>query len=286
MSIKKICLVAISLTLVACTDTKNEPGNQTGDSEPIYVVDTNGTAEEKTLATKNIPISGEFYQITNIGSSDIVYTDGPCSITAEGPADLLDMVKATVDSGTLTVNLGDDENIDIHQFTGRNSNVTLHISCPELKILALCGSGNFLAEEDIHTSDIHIGTLSTGSIVIHNLFCSGSFKYESSNKGTATFEHIQAGDESKFLLGGEGATVADIDITAPLYVDLDNQAPLELSGNASEMEIMGFGHSLGNFSINADKLTVSALGHTQINLTGNYKSKEITKKEKGNVTIK
>lgn len=285
MSIKNICLVAMSLTLFACTETKNETGNKAADNEATQKTEDVKSHESKRVETKNILISGEFYQITNIGSPNIIFTEGPCSITAEGTPDLLDMVKATVDSGTLTVNLGDDENIDVHQFSSSNNNVTLHISCPELRILALCSSGNFTSESDIHTSDIHIGTLSTGSIVAKNIICSGSFKYESSDKGTAVFEHIQAGGDSKFLLGGEGATVADIDITAPLYVDLDSHANLELSGNASELEIMGFGQSHGNFSINADKLTVTALGHSWIKLTGNYKSKEINRKEKGQVTF-
>ncbi|MBQ2586231.1 MAG: hypothetical protein II570_04830, partial [Bacteroidaceae bacterium] len=69
---------------------------------------------EQNIIQRNLPVHNDFFGITNIGSINIEFTEGPCSATVEGDSLLVSSLRYDVDGGLLTLSIPSEENSDIN----------------------------------------------------------------------------------------------------------------------------------------------------------------------------
>ena len=115
---KRIFFAVFSIVmLVSC--------NQSGQQNTPAKNDANQSENREVEKVRRpISFSGTFYQITNIGSPDIVFTEGDYSIEAEGPSSMVNAVNIDVDCNVLTVSMNNEERItEIAQMLS-GSNIT------------------------------------------------------------------------------------------------------------------------------------------------------------------
>ena len=255
------------LMLVSCKQSgpTNEPAkNETGKTEK--------QVEERIR--KPLSFSGTFYQITVIGSPDIIFTEGDYSIEAEGPSNIVNFVNINVDSHVLTVNMKNEDTIGTNQFAHGPSPITLYISCPSLQLLAVCGTGSFKSVGAIHTPDMQVGVLGTGNIELDSVITAGTFRYDSSGDGNALFHHIQAQQDCNLLLSGKGNLNADVDIAGNLLIENDNCGNVVVSGKAHTADLSILEESNCTAEFDADQLELTAL-YGNVTLKGKYRQKDI-----------
>lgn len=274
---KRIFLAIFSIAMLASC---NQSGQQ---NQPAKDGAKQDTPRETEKVRKPLSFSGAFYQITNMGSPDIVFTEGDYSIEAEGPASLLNAVNIEVDSHVLTVSIKNEENFGTNQFSSAPSRITLYVSCPSLQILAVCGTGNFKSVGPIHTPDIQIGMLGTGNLELDSVFTTGSFSYESSGDGNAIFQHIRSAHECNFMISGAGSTTADVDVAEQLLMHNDHTGNVVISGKANTADLIILGESNCVADFDADQLHLTAL-YGNVTLNGKYRQKEVQQGKKAIIT--
>lgn len=192
-----------ALLLLSCQQTnKTERGTD------------NTTKKEETkdvIKTIRQPVkySGAFYQITNMGSLDIVFTQGPYNIEVEGPEDEIDKLNIGIDQYVLTVNMKNEEKIDLTQYKTTNHKVTLYVSCPIIKTIALCGTGNFHAVGTIQSDGLQLGIIGTGSIDADTINAE-RLSLDVTGSGNTNLRQVNTKSTTELLLSGEGHTVCNI----------------------------------------------------------------------------
>ena len=119
-----IITFATLLVLGACR--RSTPGNEVKTEQQS----TAKTEQRKqNIIKKRISIPFDFSYITNLGSVDIIYTQGNYSIEVEGDSATIDYLNAEFDSNILTVNLQTDNNTDINLY-GNSNNIKMYVSAP------------------------------------------------------------------------------------------------------------------------------------------------------------
>ena len=117
-----IITFATLLVLGACR--RSTPGNEVKTEQQS----TAKTEQRKqNIIKKRISIPFDFSYITNLGSVDIIYTQGNYSIEVEGDSATIDYLNAEFDSNILTVNLQTDNNTDINLY-GNSNNIKMYVS--------------------------------------------------------------------------------------------------------------------------------------------------------------
>ena len=91
-----------ALLLTACSDTGNKSSKQASKAKEV----------EQNIIQRNLPVHNDFFGITNIGSINIEFTEGPCSATVEGDSLLVSSLRYDVDGGLLTLSIPSEENSD------------------------------------------------------------------------------------------------------------------------------------------------------------------------------
>ena len=104
-----IITLAALLLLGACRRASTEKQDNSN-KKNIEKTET----REQNIIRKRISIPFDFSYITNLGSVDIIYTQGNYAIEVEGDSTTLNYLKAEFDSNLLTVSLQDDNNTDIN----------------------------------------------------------------------------------------------------------------------------------------------------------------------------
>jgi len=160
------------------TDTKQQPEKK--------------EARKQNIIKKRLAIPFNFNYITNLGSVDIIYTQGDYSMEVEGDSTTLNYLITDYDSNVLTVNLELDNNIDINLY-GNTNNVKMYVSAPELKCVSICGNGSFESQDTWHAEDLQLGVLSSGSMKIGKVECT-TFNLQSTDIGDITLTDLQAED--------------------------------------------------------------------------------------------
>lgn len=94
-----------------------------------------GPAMAETSRTYDLP---GFDRVRNGSSLDVVVTRGAQSVTASGPADLLDRLDITVSQGTLHIRMKDKS----WSWWKRDDPARVRVSLPALRGAAVNGSGN------------------------------------------------------------------------------------------------------------------------------------------------
>lgn len=198
----------------------------------------NNAKEQQAPAPRNIirkPISvpDEFSFITNLGSVDIIYTQGPYSVEAEGDSTTLGFLQAEVDSHLMTVNVLSDNNTEMNKY-GNTSNIKLYVSCPELKCISICGNGGFECQGTWKAEEVQLGMMGTGNMKLGKVECS-KCDLQSSAQGSLTIDQLTADDVVLFSYGS-----ADIDITFDvnsLVVLNEGKQHMHFRGNAKKVAI-------------------------------------------------
>lgn len=249
--------------------------NQSGSTSQPTRNETKPTeVREAERVRKPITFSGTFYQITNLGSLDIIFTEGDYNIEAEGPEKMLNYLHIDIDSNVLTVSIDNEESFGINQFTNGSSPITLYISCPNLQIVAVCSTGSFKSVSPIHTPDMQVGILDVGSIELDTVITTGSFRYESSGSGDATFHHIRTQHDCNIMPSGKGNLTADVDVANSLLIQNENTGDILVSGKAHKAEVVILEESNCVAQFDADQLNLTAL-RGNVTLKGKYGRKEI-----------
>jgi len=249
--------------------------NQSGPTSQSAKDETKPTeVREPERIRKHITFSGTFYQITHLGSLDIVFTEGDYSIEAEGAENMLNSLHIDIDSNVLTVSIENEESLGINSFVNSSSPVTLYISCPSLQTLAVCSTGSFKSVGPIHTTDMELGILDTGCIELDTVFTTGSFNYESSGSGNAIFHHIRTQHDCSLMPSGGGDITADVDVADKLLIQNENTGNILVSGKAHQAELVILEESNCVAQFDADQLKLTAL-MGNVTLKGKYSHKEI-----------
>lgn len=182
-------LAALTL-LFSCNNKRTTDSNNLPEQE----VREGMQDEQSTRANVkrvNIPIAYPFSNICSLCGINIEYTQGdPCQIELEGDSAILRYITTDIESGQLTLGLQTDDNKNINVFES-NYNITAHITTPELRLVSLCESGNFTCRGKWTGSDIHIGSLSSGSFFVDSIQCE-RFKFEGSNFDRSEFGNIKS----------------------------------------------------------------------------------------------
>ncbi len=284
---KTIGMIAISMMMtVSCVQDNTSRTTDSGDTANISDVKDTKSVNAAPTIRKAIPFVGEFSQITNMGSPNIVFTEGECSIVAEGPEILVNHVKVSVDSGSLIVTLNTENNHDVNMFERSAAGLTLYISAPQLRIVSTCSTGNFTAHGKLKVEDFIVGTLAQGNIEIDTLECSNSFRYEGKSEANARFGYITVDGTAEVISDGTGNFDADMNVNGKLMLNMNGVGNTSVSGKASEVEVLAFNQSTANLTMNlSGNLSVSAYDQSNVTFSGTYKSKQVHKNSSSNVTI-
>lgn len=211
-------LLFCTAVLLSCTG-KN--GKTTGDV-PQKSVDS--------VIQCAVPVSGEFYQITNTCCANIVFTPGPCSINYKGPERLFSSLKINNDNGVLYISMGETSDL-----SNGKADISLQISCPSLRSLAVCGSGSFSASGCITAQDMNFGNLGTGNIHIDSISCD-NMKYELRTAALADIGYIDCRNELSIisLAGGQFSAKGK---TTTLLIDAEGDGSVAFSGDYQKKDV-------------------------------------------------
>ena len=223
-----IITFATLLMLGACrrTTTSNEVKTDKKDVEKTE-------QRKQNIIKKRISIPFDFSYITNLGSVDIIYTQGNYGIEVEGDSTTLNYLTTEFDSNILTVNLQTDNNTDINLY-GSTNNIKMYVSAPELKCVSVCGNGGFESQATWRAENIQLGVLSTGSMKIGRVECT-TFDLQSTGIGNIDITDLQAEDAS--LYSRSTATInVNMDVKNLIVIN-DGKQTLKLTGKAQNVRI-------------------------------------------------
>lgn len=219
---------ATLLVLASCRHaTTNQPEEKTAE-KPAK------TAEAKrNIIKKHISIPSDFSYITNLGSVDIVYTQGNYSVDVEGDSVMLEYLETNFDCNLLTVSIKSDSNTDIN-FYGNVSHVKMYVSCPDLKCVSICGNGSFESEATWSTDDLQLGVMGSGFMKIGKVECT-TFSLQSTNVGNTSISELHAEDATIYANSSASIDV-DMDVKNLTLVNEGTQ-PIKLTGMATNVFI-------------------------------------------------
>jgi hypothetical protein len=149
---------------------------------------------KRNIVRQHIAIPSTFTHITNLGSIDIIYTQGDFNIDVEGDSAMLGYLNTTFESNLLTTNIYTDNNPDINLY-GSKSNIKMYVSCPDLQCVSICGNGGFTSKGTWETENAQIGVFGSGTLKLGDVQCT-TFKLESGDKGPIRIQHLKAEDAS------------------------------------------------------------------------------------------
>ena len=188
---------------------------------------------KQNIIKKRISIPFDFSYITNLGSVDIIYTQGNYGIEVEGDSATLNYLTAEFDSNILTVNLQTDNNTDINIY-GSTNTIKMYVSAPELKCVSVCGNGSFESQATWRAENIQLGVLSTGSMKIGRVECT-TFDLQSTDIGNIDITDLQAEDANIYSRSTAAINV-NMDVKNLIVIN-DGKQTLKLTGKAQNVRI-------------------------------------------------
>ena len=198
----------------------------------------NSTTPSETPATRNVVrkrlnIPSDFSYITNIGSVDIIYTQGNFSLEAEGDSATLSYLKTDIESGLLTVNVLSDNNSFLNQY-GNQSNIKLYVSSPQLNCISICSNGSFESQATLRSEHLQIGCMGKGNLKLGQVKCT-TFELQSSETNHIAIEDLQA-DDATFYSRSAANIEAHVNVKN-LVVLNEGKQTMKLTGNAQIVAI-------------------------------------------------
>lgn len=222
-----IALTALSM-LTACN---NPAPKQTEAAEQAEA--SQGKRKSENIVRQKLGTLKEFTHLTNIGSVNIVYTQGEYSMEVEGDSAMLQYLTTSFDSNLLTVSMRTDGNRDFNLY-GSTSNVTMYLSCPDLRCISICGNGGFESRGKWSGDEIEVGVLSTGTLRLDTIECN-TFSLQSTSVSLINLSHLKANDAT--VLTRTNATI-DMNVDAEdLTILNDGKPKITLTGKATNLLI-------------------------------------------------
>ena len=166
-----LILSSIFLMALSSCETNNKKQNDNSSTE------TTNTMSTRKILKREVPVTMDFYQITNLSAATVVFSNGPFKVYEEGDSALLNNLSYEFDGGVLTIKTPMEANNDMASYAG-NDSLVVHVSCPELKTVALCATGGFVCHDTITTENFQMGGLVMGNIDIDKVVAE-KFRYES-----------------------------------------------------------------------------------------------------------
>ena len=271
-------ILAYSLFIIVafgCTDNKKNSSSQdqnmaenTGKTEKVSTsTPTSGIIREE----RTVPSDG-FYQVTLVGSPDVVFTQGPYSIVVEGHPDIISSVVTEIDSKSLQINIEGEHFIERQSFNNA-SGVTVYVSCPEIKYIAVCGSGKFKTEGTISGDDMQFGIMGSGGLDIEKIQCK-NFDLQASGNGETDIDEIIAENANITSVGG-GDTDCSLNVSGNVSIENGGNGETDIKCTSKKLEI--YTNSTGDFDldINCDNFKLTAAGTGKIEMKGMATTKQI-----------
>lgn len=221
-------LVAIGAMLVALTACSNPSPKQAEASKT-----TDSAAQDKNIVRRPLGMVNDFTHLLSIGSVNIVYTQGDYSVEVEGDSAMLQYLNASFDSNLLTVSMQNDNNTDINLF-GSVSNVTMYLSCPDLKCASVCGNGGFESKGKWSGDSIEVGVFGTGTLRLDTVECN-RFKMEVNSVTQIDIANLTA-KESIVWTRASATLNMDVDVEELSLIN-DYKPKVTLTGKAVNLMI-------------------------------------------------
>ena len=221
-----ITTLAALLLCASCQHTANKEQQQsigTGTKQPAQ--------SQKNIIRKHISIPSEFDYLTNLGSVDIIYSQGSYNIEVEGDSVQLEYLQARFDSNLLTVSIKSDGNSALNPY-GNSSNVKMYISAPDLKCVSVCSNGSFESLGTWRSEDIQLGMIGTGNMELANVECT-KFSLQSTDGGSFRVASLKADDAAIFSTS-TAHFEADVNVNN-LTILNEGKQTMKLTGTASQV---------------------------------------------------
>lgn len=220
-------IIAALLTLTAChqrssTDTPSASGTSEGGQT---------AQQQRKVIRRAIPIPSDFNHITNLGSVDIIYTQGNYNIDVEGDSATLNYLDVNFDCNVMTTSLKSDASPHLNHY-GNTSNVKMYVSCPDLKCVAIVGNGGFESRATWRTEDLQLGSMGSGPMKLSEVECT-TFSLQTSDMGDISIAHLKADDASIFSTSSAHIE-ADIQVNNMTVLNEGKQT-IKLTGTANRV---------------------------------------------------
>ncbi len=224
-----IITLAALLLLGSCRQSstpKEKEQNVTTKSEK-------SATREQNIIKKHISIPFDFSYITNLGSVDIIYTQGNYNIEVEGDSALLNYLNINFDSNLMTVYVQTDNSTDINLY-GAKSNIKMYVSTPELKCVSICGNGSFESQATWRAENLQLGVLSTGKMNIGRVECT-TLDLQSTDIGDITLTDLHAEDATIYSCSSANINV-NMNVKNLVVIN-DGKQKMKLTGKAQHVAI-------------------------------------------------
>ena len=216
---------------MCCCKQTNRNGNESGNQDDNFVEQT------IKIVNKEMPFVGQFYQITNTCCANIVFIPGPSQIIYSGPQHFFSLMKIQNDNGVLYIRMDDEKLVN-----KTDNGITLHISSPSLRTIAVCGSGDFTAQGNIKTEDMNVGNLGSGGIHLDSVSCK-CLHYELHANAVADIKYIDCEEELSIVSVYGGHFYAEGKTTS-LLIDAEGGGSVSFCGTYQDKEIYHDKHTI------------------------------------------
>lgn len=233
--------------------------------------DANNPADKESSKTisKVLPCNNTFIAITNICNVDITYTPGDYKLEAIGDSALISRLNTTFDSGTLTISLKGDNQVELTSVKTKQD-IHLNISSPELKIVSICNNGSFESKGTIQTDVFQIGNLGSGNMKLDSIICN-NLRADNNDMGDMQFKHINC-ESAMFTTLGTTSTSAHIKAINDISVVSGEKSTSNISAESKSITIASRNKSKVTLNANCTSLTATTINNAEITLNGTAKT--------------
>lgn len=263
-----LLLVFFAFLSIACHNEQNKTQDANTDKQG-----GEQSNSKNNVVKRDIPVTMDFFQITNISAADVVFTVGPYKVWEEGDSTLLNNIGYEFDGGVLTVTTPMEANNDMTSFATYD-NVKVHVSCPELKTVAVCATGGFVCHDTIQTDIFQMGGMVKGNIDIDKVKCN-KFRYESNGSTLMNLGDIQC-EECVVISTGDGIINMNVEADEKAYFDIKSLTTANLTVNSKHIEGLIETKKEVNMDINTKLLELS-ITEGNVNLSGKAEKQNIRK---------
>ena len=260
-SSKSTLLAGLVLAAMLTTACKGEQKPNSGKTDnPARSED-----DSARFVRREMRCERDFFQITHIGSFDVIYTEGDYSLEYEGDSTLFPSMVAEFDSGTLTLSRRGENNTDVHVFSSR-SNLKVYVSCPELRLLATCNSGSFRGFGTIHTTNMQVGVMGSGSVILDSVECQ-SLLIQDNDAGNISIANCRSRNMD-VMTKSSGGVLGSYDVEGKANLTFSGNGSNALFCKAEEVNFLSTGSGTTDLNVDCGKMNIQAVGTGTINLEG------------------
>ena len=262
-----LILSSIFLMALSSCETNNKKQNDNSSTESTNTMST------RKILKREVPVTMDFYQITNLSAATVVFSNGPFKVYEEGDSALLNNLSYEFDGGVLTIKTPMEANNDMASYAG-NDSLVVHVSCPELKTVALCATGGFVCHDTITTENFQMGGLVMGNIDIDKVVAE-KFRYESNGSTKLNLGMVECG-ECVVISTGDGILNLNVNAKTNAYLDIKNESQMNINVNSPLVEGLIETKREVSMTMQTNDLQLNVLAGT-VNLAGKVAKQNVRK---------